>query len=118
MAKSPDPETRKLGGAIREAALHVQNHVKEILRQLRPVSGLDFGLEPAIADLIAFWSHRHPDIRFERKIARGAGLDRRAKTPPIASCRKASATRCATATRAASGSQRRKKTAFTLSCRG
>ena len=77
VAKSPDPETRKLGGAIREAALHVQNHVKEILRQLRPVSSLDFGLEPAIADLIAFWSRRHPDIRFERTIADTPGLDRR-----------------------------------------
>ncbi len=77
MAKSPDPETRKLGGAIREAALHVQNHVKEILRQLRPVSSVDFGLEPAIADLIAFWSRRHPDIRFERIVAATPGLDRR-----------------------------------------
>jgi len=75
-AKSPDPETRKLGGEIREAALHVQNHVKEILRQLRPVSSLDFGLEPAIGDLVAFWSRRHPAIRFERAIAATPGLDR------------------------------------------
>ena len=52
------------------------NHVKEILRQLRPVSGLDFGLETAIADLVAFWSRRHPAIRFERTIAADAGLDR------------------------------------------
>jgi two-component system, NarL family, sensor histidine kinase UhpB len=77
VAKSPDSEVRKLGGAIREAAQHVQNHVKEILRQLRPVSSLDFGLEPAIADLIAFWSRRHPDIRFERAVAATPGLDRR-----------------------------------------
>ncbi len=67
----------KLGGAIRDAALHVQNHVKEILRQLRPVSSLDFGLEPAVDDLIAFWSRRHPGIRFERMIADTPGLDRR-----------------------------------------
>lgn len=79
VAKSHDPELRKLGGAIREAALHVQNHVKEILRQLRPVSALDFGLEPAVGDLIAFWSRRHPDIRFERKIAETPGLDRRSQ---------------------------------------
>ena len=77
VAKSRDLEVRKLGGTIRDAALHVQNHVKEILRQLRPVSSLDFGLEPAIADLIAFWSRRHPDIRFERVIAATPGLDRR-----------------------------------------
>jgi two-component system sensor histidine kinase UhpB len=77
LAKSADPQTRSMGTAIREAALHVQTHVKEILRQLRPVSSLDFGLEPAIADLVAFWSRRHPDIRFERTIAVTPGLDRR-----------------------------------------
>jgi two-component system sensor histidine kinase UhpB len=77
MAKSPEPQTRSMGIAIRDAALHVQNHVKEILRQLRPVSSLDFGLEPAIADLVAFWARRHPDIRFERAIAPTPGLDRR-----------------------------------------
>ncbi len=77
LAKSTEPQTRSMGIAIRDAALHVQNHVKEILRQLRPVSSLDFGLEPAIADLVAFWSRRHPDIRFERIIAPTPGLDRR-----------------------------------------
>jgi two-component system sensor histidine kinase UhpB len=66
-----------MGIAIRDAALHVQNHVKEILRQLRPVSSLDFGLEPAIADMVAFWARRHPDIRFARTIAPTPGLDRR-----------------------------------------
>jgi two-component system sensor histidine kinase UhpB len=66
-----------MGVAIRDAALHVQTHVKEILRQLRPVSSLDFGLEPAIGDLIAFWARRHPDIRFERSVAVTPGLDRR-----------------------------------------
>jgi two-component system sensor histidine kinase UhpB len=77
VAKSRQPETRALGAAIRDAAQHVQTHVKEILRQLRPVSSLDFGLEPAIADLIAFWTRRHPAIRFERDIAATPGLDRR-----------------------------------------
>ncbi|MEP6830813.1 MAG: ATP-binding protein [Rhizomicrobium sp.] len=77
VAKSAEPQTRSMGIAIRDAALHVQNHVKEILRQLRPVSSLDFGLEPAIADLVAFWARRHPDIRFERAIAPTPGLDRR-----------------------------------------
>jgi two-component system sensor histidine kinase UhpB len=77
VAKSRQPETSALGAAIRDAAQHVQTHVKEILRQLRPVSSLDFGLEPAIADLIAFWTRRHPGIRFERDIAATPGLDRR-----------------------------------------
>ncbi len=77
LAKSAEPQTRSMGAAIRDAALHVQTHVKEILRQLRPVSSLDFGLEPAIGDLIAFWARRHPDIRFARHIAATPGLDRR-----------------------------------------
>lgn len=76
VAKSADPDARALGGAIRQAALHVQQHVKEILRQLRPVSSLDFGLETAINDLVAFWARRHPAIRFERMIAANAQLDR------------------------------------------
>jgi two-component system sensor histidine kinase UhpB len=77
LAKSGEAQTRTMGIAIRDAALHVQKHVKEILRQLRPVSSLDFGLEPAIADLVAFWARRHPDIRFERVIAATPGLGRR-----------------------------------------
>jgi two-component system sensor histidine kinase UhpB len=76
VAKASDPEIKALGSGIREAALHVQRHVKEILRQLRPVSSLDFGLEAAIGDLIAFWSRRHPAIRFEREIAGSSDLDR------------------------------------------
>jgi two-component system, NarL family, sensor histidine kinase UhpB len=77
LAKSGNEQARERAGSIREAALHIQSHVKNILRQLRPVSGLDFGLETAIDDLIAFWKRRHPEIRFERQIAFGVGLDRR-----------------------------------------
>ena len=66
VAKSGDPKARQLGAAIRDAALHVQHHVKEILRQLRPIGQLEFGLDSALAELVAFWSRRHPEIRFER----------------------------------------------------
>jgi two-component system sensor histidine kinase UhpB len=76
LEKSAEPQTRDLGGAIRDAALHIQHHVKEILRQLRPVNGLDFGLETAIADLVAFWSRRHPHVRIVRAIAIGPDLGR------------------------------------------
>ncbi len=79
VAKSATPEIRAQGISIRDAALHVQHHVKAILRQLRPLSSLDFGLGPAIADLVAFWSRRHPDIRFERRIAATPGLERTAE---------------------------------------
>jgi two-component system sensor histidine kinase UhpB len=77
VAKSGDAPARELAGGIREAALHIQHHVKFILRQLRPVAGLDFGLETAIDDMIAFWKRRHPEIAFERKIDFGIRLDRR-----------------------------------------
>lgn len=77
VAKSGGEKARERAGAIRDAALHIQRHVKHILRQLKPVSGLDFGLETAIDDLLAFWKRRHPEIRFERKISFGVGLDRR-----------------------------------------
>ena len=74
IAKSSDPKTRDLSGAIREAAQHVQRHVKDILRQLRPINDLEFGLEAAISDLILFWSRRYPGIHFERAIDPGAML--------------------------------------------
>ena len=68
---------RERAAAIRDAAQHIQRVVKALLRQLRPVGSLDFGLEAAIADTIAFWSRRHPAIRFEPDVAADTGLDRR-----------------------------------------
>jgi two-component system sensor histidine kinase UhpB len=79
VAQSARPQERELGHAIRDAALHIQRHVKEILRQLHPVNSLDFGLETAISDLVTFWSRRYPAIRFERSIAAPRGLDRRSE---------------------------------------
>jgi two-component system sensor histidine kinase UhpB len=78
LTKSALPRERELGREIRDAALHVQQHVKEILRQLRPVKSLDFGLETAIADLVAFWARRHPGIRFEPAV-NGRGPGRRSE---------------------------------------
>jgi two-component system sensor histidine kinase UhpB len=77
LARTADGKARERAGAIREAALHIQRHVKDILRQLKPVSGLDFGLPTAIDDLIAFWRRRHPAIHFERRIEAPLRLDRR-----------------------------------------
>ena len=77
VAKSTDPHTRELSGAIREAAQHIQRHVKDILRQLRPTNDLEFGLEAAVSDQILFWSRRYPDIHFERAITPGLTLDPR-----------------------------------------
>ena len=54
-----------------------QQHVKAILRQLRPVTQLAFGLESAIGDIAAFWTRRHPHIRFALDIRPLPPLDRR-----------------------------------------
>ena len=71
-------EIAERAGSIREAAAHIQKHVKAILRQLRPTVALEFGLAAAIGDLIAFWTRRRPDIAFAVEIAvDGAILDRR-----------------------------------------
>jgi two-component system sensor histidine kinase UhpB len=68
------PQAARLGAAIRESVAHIQDHVKAILRQLRPVSHLEFGLEDALRDLIAFWARRRPDILFAPTIALPPGL--------------------------------------------
>jgi len=73
------PAASRLSQSIREAAGHIQEHVRGILRQLRPVTRLEFGLEAAIDDLIAFWMRRYPKIKFERVIALPASLDRRSE---------------------------------------
>ena len=78
-AKSSDPKMRELGGTIRDAVLHVQRHVSDILRQLRPANDLEFGLQAAIADLVLFWSRRYPGIHFESAITPGLALDRRSE---------------------------------------
>jgi two-component system sensor histidine kinase UhpB len=49
---------------IRDATDHIQKHVRSILRQLKTVDILDFGIEAAIGDIIAFWSARNENIRF------------------------------------------------------
>jgi two-component system sensor histidine kinase UhpB len=77
IANLPHPQAGELGAGVRDAVLHVQRHVKDILRQLRPGTSLDFGLEAAVDDLIKFWSRRHPDIAFERVIALHSGTDPR-----------------------------------------
>lgn len=79
VAKSSAPDMRDLGINIRDAALHVQSHVKDILRQLRPVKSSDFGLETAVSDLVAFWSRRNPSVRFEVEVDASASLDRRSE---------------------------------------
>lgn len=76
VGKLGTPEAQRLSQSIREAVGHIQQHVRDILRQLRPVTQLEFGLDHAIADLVAFWARRHPAVRFETNIRLDATLPR------------------------------------------
>ena len=58
------PEAARLGVSVRESVMHIQRHVRDILRQLRPVTQLEFGLEAAMGDLAGFWTRRNPQIHF------------------------------------------------------
>lgn len=77
IGKIDTPEASRLSASVREAVVHIQRHVRNILRQLRPVTQLEFGLEAAVGDLIAFWTRRNPEIRFERNIRLHGTLERR-----------------------------------------
>jgi two-component system sensor histidine kinase UhpB len=77
LGKIGSPEAVRLGASMRDAVMHIQQHVRNILRQLRPVTQLEFGLEAAIGDLAAFWARRNPQIRFELDIRPAPALDRR-----------------------------------------
>jgi len=77
VARIGSPEATRLSNTIRESVAHIQNQVKNILRQLRPVSQLEFGLESAVRDLVAFWARRHPDIVFKQHVSLPPLADRR-----------------------------------------
>lgn len=77
IGKINTPEARQLGASVREAVVHIQRHVRDILRQLRPVTQLEFGLEAAIGDLTAFWTRRNPQLRFELDIRLATAPSRR-----------------------------------------
>lgn len=77
VAKLGTPDAARLSGSVREAVMHIQKHVRDILRQLRPVTQLEFGLEAAVRDLAAFWSRRNSHIRFELDIRLAVAPGRR-----------------------------------------
>lgn len=67
-------------GAIQDAVIHVQQHVRTMLARLRPPPAVELGLEHAIGQLVAFWQARHPAIRFTVEVsAREDSLDDAAK---------------------------------------
>jgi len=76
VSKLGTPEAEQLGFAVRDTVGRIQQEVSAILRRLRPLTQLEFGLEQAIADLVAFWARRHPGVAFETRIDLAGGVDR------------------------------------------
>jgi len=50
--------------SITAAVDHMQRQVRDMLNQLRPTPEVDLGLPVAIADAVAFWREKRPDIAF------------------------------------------------------
>ena len=50
--------------AIKEAVVHMQREVRDLLGRLRPLGILDVGLKSAVTDVISFWRARFPQITF------------------------------------------------------
>lgn len=65
VAKGATAEIEPRAEAIAEAVRHMQRHLKDVLRRLAPGALLDLGLAGAIENLVAFWSTRRPDLRFD-----------------------------------------------------
>jgi two-component system sensor histidine kinase UhpB len=53
---------------IQAAVAHMQTQVSDMLRRLRPIRAVEFGLVSAVEDLVAFWRARRPDIGFDLKL--------------------------------------------------
>ncbi|MBS0334764.1 MAG: HAMP domain-containing protein, partial [Proteobacteria bacterium] len=76
LAAAPAPLGAKARAAIPErveliqaAVAHMQTQVTEMLRRLRPIRAVEFGLTSAVEDLVAFWRARRPDIAIEMSLA-------------------------------------------------
>jgi two-component system sensor histidine kinase UhpB len=54
--------------SIQSAISHVQRQVRDLIARLRPTRAAELGLQAAIADLVAFWQARQPDLQFVTKL--------------------------------------------------
>jgi two-component system sensor histidine kinase UhpB len=64
---------------IQGAVAHMQTQVTDMLRRLRPLRAVEFGLTSAVEDLAGFWRARRPDVAIELRLeiddaALGLGL--------------------------------------------
>ncbi len=57
-------EAQERLASITAAVDHMQRQVRDMLNQLRPAPEVDLGLPMALADAVAFWQAKRPDISF------------------------------------------------------
>lgn len=57
--------------AIGASIEHIQHQVRDLLRRLKPTQAVELGLEPALKELVSFWSARRPDIAFRLDLGSG-----------------------------------------------
>jgi two-component system sensor histidine kinase UhpB len=50
--------------SIQSAVSYMQRQVRDLIARLRPARAAELGLQAAIADLVAFWQTRQPDVEF------------------------------------------------------
>jgi two-component system sensor histidine kinase UhpB len=56
--------------SVQGAVSYMQRQVRELIARLRPTRAAELGLEAAIADLIAFWQARQPEVEFVAELDR------------------------------------------------
>jgi len=67
---APDPDTmRRQGDALVSKVNDIQKLNRRVLERLRPVGLAEFGLDGALAALLAFWHETYPDTVVETSIA-------------------------------------------------
>ena len=57
--------------SITDAVRPMQRQVRSMLGRLHPIGLEEFGLREAIANMIAFWRRRRPDIRYQLVVSAG-----------------------------------------------
>lgn len=67
--KAAQPDIAERAGGMGDAVSHIQNRVRNILKQLRPDGLAETGLKVAISNLTTFWQRHHEGIVIHLDIA-------------------------------------------------
>ena len=68
------PSIRARARALGEAVSHIQQHVRNILEQLRPADVAEVSLAQSIANLAAFWQRYHVGVNIHIEMPEAAGF--------------------------------------------